>query len=48
MFLCLKGAVNVWAGEKARRMEAGDFASVPPVSAAQYVWLLVVLTRYRV
>ena len=32
VFLCLKGAVNVWAGEKARRMEAGDFASVPPVS----------------
>lgn len=32
VFLCLKGQVNVWAGEKCRTMSAGDFASVPPVS----------------
>ena len=32
VFLCLKGNVNVWAGEKARTMGPGDFASVPPVS----------------
>lgn len=31
VFLCLKGQVNVWAGEKARTMGPGDFASVPPV-----------------
>jgi quercetin dioxygenase-like cupin family protein len=31
VFLCLKGNVNVWAGEKCRTMGAGDFASVPPV-----------------
>ena len=29
--LCLKGQVNVWAGEKCRTMNPGDFASVPPV-----------------
>ena len=32
VFLCLQGKVNVWAGEVARTMEAGDFASVPPVN----------------
>jgi mannose-6-phosphate isomerase-like protein (cupin superfamily) len=32
VFLCLKGNVNVWAGEKCRTMNPGDFASVPPVS----------------
>lgn len=31
VFLCLKGSVNVWAGEKCRTMTPGDFASVPPV-----------------
>lgn len=31
VFLCLKGKVNVWANDQARTMEAGDFASVPPV-----------------
>ena len=31
VFLCLQGSINVWAGEKCRTMEAGDFASVPPV-----------------
>lgn len=31
VFLCLKGQVNVWAGEKCRTMGPGDFASVPPV-----------------
>lgn len=33
VFLCIKGSINVWAGEKCRTMSAGDFASVPPVSA---------------
>lgn len=32
VFLCLKGNVNVWAGEEARTMGEGDFASVPPVN----------------
>ena len=32
VFLCLKGAVNVWAGDQCRTMGPGDFASVPPVS----------------
>jgi mannose-6-phosphate isomerase-like protein (cupin superfamily) len=31
IFLCLKGSVNVWAGDQCRTMTAGDFASVPPV-----------------
>ena len=31
VFLCLKGQVNVWAGEQCRTMGPGDFASVPPV-----------------
>jgi quercetin dioxygenase-like cupin family protein len=31
VFLCLKGRLNVWAGEKCRTMGPGDFASVPPV-----------------
>lgn len=34
VFLCLKGAINIWAGEKCRTMSPGDFASVPPVSCA--------------
>lgn len=32
VFLCLKGRVNVWAGDICRTMQPGDFASVPPVS----------------
>ncbi|EME48203.1 hypothetical protein DOTSEDRAFT_21906 [Dothistroma septosporum NZE10] len=36
VFLCLKGNVNVWANEKARTCEAGDFASVPPGTGHQY------------
>lgn len=36
VFLCLQGKVNVWAGDKARTMEPGDFASVPPVSRMSY------------
>ncbi|KAH9815743.1 Cupin domain [Teratosphaeria destructans] len=36
VFLCLKGACNVWANDKARTMEAGDFASVPPGVVHQY------------
>jgi mannose-6-phosphate isomerase-like protein (cupin superfamily) len=33
VFLCLKGNVNVWSGEKCRTMGPGDFASVPPVGS---------------
>ena len=36
VFLCLKGTVNVWAGDQARTMTAGDFASVPPNTIHQY------------
>lgn len=36
VFLCLKGAVNVWAGDQARTMTPGDFASVPPNTIHQY------------
>lgn len=36
VFLCLKGAVNVWAGDQARTMTPGDFASVPPNVVHQY------------
>ncbi|KAF2160889.1 hypothetical protein M409DRAFT_28769 [Zasmidium cellare ATCC 36951] len=36
VFLCLKGNVNVWAGEKCRTMGPGDFASVPPGTIHQY------------
>ena len=36
VFLCLKGAVNVWANETARTMGPGDFASVSPVSTVSY------------
>ena len=32
VFLCLKGNVNVWAGDQCRTMSESDFASVPPVS----------------
>lgn len=31
VFLCIKGQVNVWAGDQARTMNPGDFASAPPV-----------------
>ena len=31
VFLCLKGAINVWAGDQCRTMGPGDFASMPPV-----------------
>jgi len=34
VFLCLKGQVNVWCGDKARTMNPGDFASVPPVCSS--------------
>jgi quercetin dioxygenase-like cupin family protein len=36
VFLCLKGTVNVWAGDQARTMTPGDFASVPPNVIHQY------------
>ncbi|KAK4544585.1 hypothetical protein LTR36_004157 [Oleoguttula mirabilis] len=36
VFLCLAGSLNIWAGEKARTMTAGDFASVPPNTVHQY------------
>ena len=31
VFLCLKGEINVWAGDRCRTLAGGDFASVPPV-----------------
>lgn len=34
VFLCLKGSVNVWAGDTCRTMLPGDLASVPPVRSA--------------
>lgn len=36
VFLCLQGAVNIWAGDQCRTMEPGDFASVPPGTIHQY------------
>lgn len=36
VFLCLKGSVNVWGGNKCRTMGPGDFASVPPTVVHQY------------
>jgi quercetin dioxygenase-like cupin family protein len=36
VFLCIKGTVNVWAGDQARTMSPGDFASVPPKVVHQY------------
>ena len=36
VFLCLKGSVNVWAGDQCRTLGAGDLASVPPGTIHQY------------
>lgn len=36
VFLCLKGNVNVWAGDQCRTLGAGDLASVPPNTVHQY------------
>ena len=36
VFLCIKGNVNVWAGDQARTLSSGDFASVPPGTTHQY------------
>lgn len=36
VFLCLKGSINVWAGDQCRTMTEGDFASVPPGVVHQY------------
>jgi quercetin dioxygenase-like cupin family protein len=36
VFLCLQGAINVWAGDQCRTMGPGDFASVPPGVIHQY------------
>ncbi|TKA24868.1 hypothetical protein B0A50_06597 [Salinomyces thailandicus] len=36
VFLCLQGAVNVWADTTCRTLSAGDFASVPPGTVHQY------------
>ena len=36
VFLCLKGAVNVWADDQCRTLGPGDFASVPPGTIHQY------------
>lgn len=32
IFMCARGQLEVWAGDKARLLNAGDFAYVPPVS----------------
>ena len=47
VFLCLKGAVNVWAGKKCRTMTPGDFASVPPVSRQSPEEYVPPLTSHR-
>jgi hypothetical protein len=31
VFICTKGSLQVWAGEKSRVLYPGDVASVPPV-----------------
>ncbi|KAI8715974.1 Cupin-2 domain-containing protein [Fusarium sp. LHS14.1] len=31
-FLCLRGSVNIWAGDKCRTLGPGDYGSVPPPS----------------
>ena len=36
VFLCLKGAVNVWADDQCRTLGPGDLASVPPGTVHQY------------
>lgn len=36
VFLCLKGGVNVWAGDQCRTLGPGDLASVPPGTIHQY------------
>ncbi|KAJ9608055.1 hypothetical protein H2200_007043 [Cladophialophora chaetospira] len=36
VFLCLKGAVNVWADDQCRTLGPGDLASVPPGTIHQY------------
>ncbi|KEF58625.1 uncharacterized protein A1O9_06551 [Exophiala aquamarina CBS 119918] len=36
VFLCLKGSVNVWAGDQCRTLGPGDLASVPPGTIHQY------------
>ncbi|KAJ9271364.1 hypothetical protein DTO212C5_2714 [Paecilomyces variotii] len=36
IFLCLQGRMNVWAVDRARTMEPGDFASVPPTNVHQF------------
>lgn len=36
VFLCLKGSVNVWAGDQCRTLGPGDLASVPPHTIHQY------------
>ena len=36
VFLCLQGAINIWAGDQCRTMEPGDFASVSPGAIHQY------------
>jgi mannose-6-phosphate isomerase-like protein (cupin superfamily) len=42
VFLCIKGRMNVWAGDVCRTMEPGDFASVPPVGLWNSLLLSVV------
>ncbi|KAK1625361.1 RmlC-like cupin domain-containing protein [Colletotrichum phormii] len=35
-FLCLRGSVNIWAGDKCRTLGPGDYGSVPPNTIHQY------------
>ena len=36
VFLCLQGAINIWAGDQCRTLGPGDFASAPPGTIHQY------------
>ena len=36
VFLCLQGAINIWAGDQCRTMGPGDFASAAPGTIHQY------------
>lgn len=36
IFLCTRGQMNVWADDRARTLNPGDMASVPPVGTSWY------------
>ena len=36
IFMCVKGKIKVWAGDKCRLLGPGDFCSVPPVSPSRF------------